>query len=59
MVLNNLFLILSKWLNSSIWAINETLTVNTILGHSGPGSNGQKELLHNAQNSRSGSSSLR
>ena len=35
-----------KWLNSSIWLLDETLTGTTILDQSGPGSNGYEGVLH-------------
>ena len=36
----------TKWLNSSIWPIDGTLTVTTTSGKSGPESTGNKELFH-------------
>ena len=42
----------TKWLQSSIWSIDETLTGITTSGQSGPGSNGNDEVLHIPQNSR-------
>ena len=44
----------SKWLNSSIWPIDGILTDITTPGQSGPGSNGNEELLHSLQSSRTG-----
>ena len=41
-----------KWLNSFIWHINGTLTATTTLGQSGPGSNGNKGILHISQSFR-------
>ena len=36
-----------KWLNSFIWAIDETLTgTTTTLGQSRPGSNGNEDVLN-------------
>ena len=49
MILNNL--ILSKWLNNSIWPIDETLTGTTNLSQSGTGDNGNEGVLHIPQNS--------
>ena len=37
--------ILSKWLNSSIWPTDRTLTGFTPQGQSRPGSNGNEELI--------------
>ena len=42
----------SKWLKSSIWFIDETLTSTTTLGKSGPGSNSNEEVLHIPQSPR-------
>ena len=39
-------------LNSSIWPIEGTLSGATILGQSGPGSDGNKDVLHIPQSSR-------
>ena len=41
-----LLIILSERLNSSIWPIDGTLTGTTIVGQSGSGSNGNKEVFH-------------
>ena len=41
----------------SILSIDKTLTGTTILGQSGPGSNGNERLLHTPQISRTGASS--
>ena len=43
--------ICSKWWNSSIWPIVGTLTGTTNLGKIGPGSNGNKGVLHILQSS--------
>ena len=43
---------LSKWLNSSIWAIDEILTSATTPGQSWPGSNGNEKVLHIPQTPR-------
>ena len=51
-----LVIILCKWLNSSIWPIDWTLTGTTILGQSRPGSNGNIRVLHILQSSRTGAS---
>ena len=40
-----------KWLNSSIWSIDGTLTGTTILSWSGPGSNAKEGVLHISQSS--------
>ena len=45
-----------KWLGSSIWHIDGTVTDTTTLGQSGPGSNGNEEVLYICQNSRTGTS---
>ena len=45
------FKILSKWLNSSIWPIDETVTGTITLGHSGPGRNGNEKVVHIPQSS--------
>ena len=42
--------------NSSIWPINRTLSVATTIGQSGSGSNGNEEVLHIPQSSRTGAS---
>ena len=42
----------SKWLNSSIWPIDGSLTGTTTLGQSGPGSNGNEGVLHIPQTPR-------
>ena len=41
-----------KWLNSSIWPIDQTLTGTTTPGQSGRGGNGKESVLHIPQNSR-------
>ena len=41
-----------KWFNSSIWPIDGTLTGVTTQSLSGPGSNGNEEVLHIPQSSR-------
>ena len=41
-----------EWLNSSIWFIYETQTGTIIQGQSGLGSNGNEEVLHIPQSSR-------
>ena len=41
-----------KWLNISIRHIDGTLTIITILGQSGPGSNSNEGVLHIPQSSR-------
>ena len=38
--------------NSSIWMIEKTLSDSTTLGQRGPGSDGNKEILHIPQSSR-------
>ena len=43
-------------INSSIWPIEETLTATTTQDQSGPGSNGNKGVLHIPQNLRTGAS---
>ena len=45
-----------KWLNSSIWSVDGTLTGTTTLGQSRPGSNGNKRVLHTPQSSWTGAS---
>ena len=45
-----IIIILSKWLNSSIWTINGTLTDTTNPGQSGPRSNSNERVLHIFQN---------
>ena len=52
-----MIIILSKWLNNSIWPIDETLTSTTTLGQSGPGSNSNEEVLNTLQISQTGISS--
>ena len=42
--------------NSSIWPIDKTLSGATTLGYSGPGSNGNEEVLHIPQSSKTGAS---
>ena len=44
----------SKWLNSSIWPLDGTLTGTTTLDQNGPGINGNKDGLHIPQNSSAG-----
>ena len=44
----------TKWLNSSIWSIDETLIATTTPGQSGPGNSGNKRNLYILQNSRTG-----
>ena len=39
-------IILSKWLNNSIWSIDATLTGTTTLGQSGPESSDNERVLH-------------
>ena len=39
------FLYIVKWLNSSVWPIDGTLTGTITPSQSGPGSNGNEELL--------------
>ena len=41
-----------KWLNSSIWAIDGTLTDTTTSGQSGPGSNGNEGVLYIPQRTK-------
>ena len=41
-----------KWLNSSIWPIDETLTGTTTTSQSGHGNNGNEGILHILQSSR-------
>ena len=43
----------NKWLNSSIWPKDGILTGTTTQGQSEPGSNGNEEILHIPQSSRS------
>ena len=43
-----------KWLNSSIWTIDGTLTGTTSLGQSEPRGNAHEEVLLNPQSSRTG-----
>ena len=43
-----------KWFNSSILSIDGTLTGTTSLGESGHASNGNEEVLHIPQSSRTG-----
>ena len=45
-----------KWLNTSIWPINGTLTGASILGESGPGSKSNERVLYIPQSSRNGAS---
>ena len=45
-------IVFSKWLNSCIWPQDGTLTCTTILGQSGPWSNGNEEALHIPQSSK-------
>ena len=40
-----MIMILSKWLNSSIWPLDGTLTGAINPGQSGPGSNGNEGVL--------------
>ena len=48
-----------KWfLNRSIWPIDRKLTWISTLGQSGPGSNGNKSVLHISEISRNESSPL-
>ena len=47
-----------KWLNSSIWPLDGTLTSSTTPGESGPESNGNKGVLYIPQSSRIGASPL-
>ena len=35
-----------KFLNRTIWLLDETITDNTTPGHSVPGSNGNEDVLH-------------
>ena len=44
-------------LNSSIWPIDRTFSCATILGQSGPGSNGNKGVFHIPQSSKTGATS--
>ena len=46
----------SKWLDDSIWPINEILIGTTGGGQSGPGSNVNEVVLHIFQSSRTGAS---
>ena len=46
----------SKGLNSSIWLIDGTQKGTNTLGQSGPGSNGNEEVFHIHQRSRTGAS---
>ena len=46
----------NKWLNISIWPIDQTLTNSTALHQNGPGSNGNEGILHILQSSRIGAS---
>ena len=48
----------SKWLNSSIWPIDGTVTGTTTLGQSGPGSNSNEGVFHIPQSSKMGTSPL-
>ena len=41
-----------SFFNKSIWPIDETLTGTTTPGQGGPGSNGNKEVLHTPQISK-------
>ena len=43
-----------KWLNSSIWSIDGSLTITTTLGQSGPKSNSNEGILRIHQNFRTG-----
>ena len=45
--------ILSIWLNSSIWLINETFTGTPTSSQSGPRSNGNEKVLHISQSVKS------
>ena len=51
-----MIIILSKWLNSSIWPTDGTLMDTSNLGRRGPGSNGNEEIQYIPQNSRTGTS---
>ena len=51
-----IIIILSKWLNSSVWPIDRTIAGTIHLGQSVPGSNGKKEVLHFPKISRTGAS---
>ena len=51
-----LFSINQKWLNSSVWPLDMTLTSSTTLSPSGPGSNDNKGILHISQSFRTGAS---
>ena len=46
------FLSNTNSLQTSIWPIDRTLSGTATSGHSGPGSNGNEEVLHITQNSR-------
>ena len=46
----------SKWLNSSIWLIDESLTGTTTTDHSGSGNNSNEEVFHIPQSFRTGAS---
>ena len=45
----NYIIILSQWMNNSIWAIDGTLTGTTTSGKSRPKSNGNEEILYMSQ----------
>ena len=51
-----MIMILSKWLNSTIWPIEATLTDDNNPGEDGRGSNFNKGVLHIPQNSQTGTS---
>ena len=43
---------LCSWLKSSFWHLDEIISGSTIPGKSGPGSNGNEEILHIPQSFR-------
>ena len=51
-----IIIVLHKWLNSSIWPIDHTLTGPTNPGQSGAGSNANEKVLNISQSSRIGAS---
>ena len=51
-IIQIIMIILSKWLNCSIWPIDGTLRGTSNPGQSGPGINGNEGVLHIPQSFR-------